>query len=132
MLLALELADRGGRVLDEVELRELFAQGIETIHGGRVVLIVMTADRLGRQTVDLLGIEAERLYPELGRRGGGYLLGAGGQCHGADQQAGARGQGAAGDIGHRGLLKRPIRTLTLLRKESCGALPVRGSAPRSA
>jgi hypothetical protein len=31
-------------------------------------------------------------------------LGAGLQRHGADQQASARGQGAAGDIGHGGLL----------------------------
>ena len=103
LLLALELADLARLGLGEIDLGELLGDGVQPVDALGIDRM-MFGDRLRRQPLDLVGIEGERLGAELGRtRDGQQLLRRSRHGHGAGQQADARSQGAARDLGHVGL-----------------------------
>ena len=107
LLFALQFAELLGRHVREVDLRELLADRVQLLHRAGIIVVVMGAQEIGRQALDLVGIDDQRLGRHL-RDGDGTchlrrcLLGACTNRNGANQQAGARGQGAAGDVGHGG------------------------------
>ena len=132
VLLTLQFTDGGGRRVGEIELGQLLGKGVQAADRARIFLEVV-GDQLGRQPLDLLGIEGERLGAELRGIGGGDLrLRRRRQSERAEQQAGACCQGTSGEEGHGGLLNRHIQDVTPVRKESCAARPVHDSGRRSA